>query len=459
MKHFDFIMVYEVKNREFETVCLLKHELECRGYTVYVVETWQCAYREYMPVCADIMLTFALYNDGQLQYTLQFARNVKAVVNMQWEQIYSNSDIESSDSIYKICNKAMQVYHVSWGERNVKWLTEDCGVPANRIIHAGHPSMDWTKPLFSGYYTGREELLKKYGISEHNPLVLFISSFSYVGLPKAILDSSLYQSLAESPKSIQHFSIISQERIMSWFEEAAKEHPDYTFIYRPHPAEANNERLRRMEKGLPNFKVIGEHSIKQWIYVADKIYTWFSTSVADAYYSEKSYSILRPIKMDRSMEVEIYNDAKFITSVESFKASLKSELEETPITKETFDYYYYYDKDIYTYEIICDKCEEILKQAKLQRNPAFPEYEPKKVKFAMRVYKRIKRGPRIIAAEIYGYPIFRKMLKLFGEKFMEKLENENYALQSAKKHGFTRAELKATQKRIASTIQRNKDIR
>ncbi len=454
MKKYDFAIIYEVKNREFETVCLLKYELERRGYSVYVVETWQWANSVFEPVCADVVLTFALYRNGQLRYAFKFIRNAKAIINMQWEQIYSNSDITQEKTIYRVCDKALEGYHVSWGRNNTQWLVERCGLPEENLIRAGHPAMDFTKPRFAGYYLDRSVLLDHYGIKKESKIVLFVSSFSYVGLPEVLLNS---QDLGVLPELQHQISVLSQQGVLEWLEKAASSHTECTFIYRPHPAEANNKKLKQIEENILNFKVIGEHSIKQWIYIADKVYTWYSTAVADAYYSGKSFSILRPIEVPEKMELTIYNKADFIKSYEEFEHSLISSNLEIPITQDVFNEYYYYDKDEYTYEIICDKCEELLKSAKNKEESAFREFEPSIVPFYKKIYRRFKEAVWSFLLEINNHAVLKCFLKCFDYEFQKKIEYREYIKQSAQKHGFMDTEIEETIKHIENTISRNAD--
>ena len=42
MRKYDFLFLYEVKNRELESLCLLKYELERRGYSVAIVQVLIC---------------------------------------------------------------------------------------------------------------------------------------------------------------------------------------------------------------------------------------------------------------------------------------------------------------------------------------------------------------------------------------------------------------------------------
>lgn len=457
MKKYDYAIIYEVKNREFETACLIKYELERRGYSVCVMETWQRSKFYHMPVKADVVITFALYTNEQIEFALRFVQDVKAIINMQWEQIYTNADVEKA-SIYQICGRALDAYHISWGQYNTKRLVEDCGVPQENIILAGHPAMDLTKPKFNGYYLDRTELLKQYNIRENSKIILFVSSFSYVGLPKTITESDLYQSLGASVDSFQELSVISHQAVLKWMEAAAKKHPDYTFIYRPHPAEANNAILKQMEQELPNFCIISERSIKQWICISDKIYMWYSTAAADAYYSRKSFSILRPISIPREMEVTIYNEAEFIVTYDGFEQSLISEEEKNSISKEVFDSYYYYNKDIYTYETICNHCEAILDKVKFQTTPAFPEFESKIPGLHKRLMSMLKHVCWILLLKLNEQKFGKIMINSLGSNFIKKLEYQDYALQSVKKHNFTEKEMQDTIDKLHATIIKNTEV-
>lgn len=457
MKKYDFMILYEVKNREFETVCLLKYELERRGYSVCVVESWQAMREPYDPVSADVMLTFALYNDNQLHYSLSFAKDVKHIINLQWEQIYTNSDLEQA-SLYQICGKALQAYHVSWGKMNADRLIHSCGVPTDRIIPAGHPALDWTKPLFRGYYQSRQELLEQYGIPCEKKVILFVSSFSYVNLPEVILGTELYNSQANDPRAFQRISVLSQRVILDWFREAAQAHPEFEFIYRPHPAEADNAEIVRMTQEIHNFRVISDYSVKQWISIADKVYTWYSTAVAEMFYFQKKFEILRPLEIPSSMEVTIYNDADFVTEKSVFLQSLVSEDIHFPISEETFSRYYFYDPEKYSYQILCDKCEELLLDARKKTLPAFPEYAPKAATWQDHLLQRTKIAILGLLGMLGSSPKATACLGAFSKKAADRAKFEYYTSQSIKNNGFTARQLEDMVGRITSVILANAEI-
>lgn len=303
MRKYDFLFVYEIKNRELESICLLKYELERRGYSVAIVETWWTLHHNYCPISASVLVTFALYNDSQIRFTSSFSRDFKTIVDLQWEQIHTNSDEAASDSLYYTSGCARDMIHIAWGPFTVNKLVNLCGVPEQNVKMTGHIAMDFIRPRFRGYYMKRKELLQRYHISLNTRLLLFISSFSYVSLPDAILKSELYQSTGRPVQDFKKLSLLSQAVLFQWLKDTLPRHSECTFVYRPHPIEVDNMELQKMEQEIPNFRVIRDYSVKQWITVADKVYTWYSTSAADAYFCGKSFDILRPIELPHEMEI------------------------------------------------------------------------------------------------------------------------------------------------------------
>ena len=343
MRKYDFLLIYETKARELESICLLKYELERRGYSVAILETWWCLRHYYRPIPAKVLVTLALYNDSLVYAAGRMSKDYKVIVDLQWEQIFSNMEEEKPEAPHHFHGMSQSMVHIAWGPFTVDKLVRICGIPERNVVLTGHISMDFIKPRFCGYYMSREELFRKYHISNDSKVVLFISSFSYVGMPEKLLESDIYQKNALPANDFRSISSLSQKKLLQWINEVLPRHPDCTFIYRPHPAEADNAILRKMEKEVSNFRVIYEHSIKQWILAADKIYSWYSTSVADAFFCGKAFEILRPIELPRDMEIILYNHSRFITSIQEFEHSLHCCGSELPIDKSHFEHFYSFD--------------------------------------------------------------------------------------------------------------------
>ena len=453
MKNYDFLFAYEMKNREIESICLLKSELERRGYSVAVVDTLGRTHHYQWSISATVMVVFALYTESQMQYFIQeFCPGCKAILNLQWEQIYTNSEEGNLNSLHHIKGGACKMMHVAWGDFTTDKLVNQCDVPKQNVIQVGHIAMDFIKPRFNGYYMGRDELLQQYEIAGCKKVLLFISSFGYVGMPKSVLESESYQNVGMSATDFQKISILSQATLFQWIQEILPGHPECAFIYRPHPAEVGNEKLAEMERKLPNFYVIRDYSIKQWIVVADKIYTWYSTSVTDAYFCGKRFEILRPVELPYDREVTLFNGCKFITSSDDFNHSIDRPASEFPIKEETFRHFFFFFVNIYTYSKICDALEALLNEpgdrcAEFRQNTRFSTIR-RLLKMPLSAAKRWCKK-RLGRAYIAG--VFQKIQNPLAE--MAKLEA--YAEKMIQNNYTNKAEIAMLQNRIQQVIDSN----
>ena len=88
MKNVDFLFIYEVKAREFENICLLKYELERRGYTVEILNTWYYINKIPPRINAKVVISFALYNDNTFKfissYTNKIEKTCKYAMGTSW---------------------------------------------------------------------------------------------------------------------------------------------------------------------------------------------------------------------------------------------------------------------------------------------------------------------------------------------------------------------------------------
>lgn len=358
-KKVDFLFIYENKNRELENICLLKYELERRGYTCRIVETWYRNHHYRQPINAEVVIVFAFYNDGQISVIQNFATNVEKVVNLQWEQLYTIADEITEGCLYYIKEKALKAVHISWGKQNYEFLTKKCGVKSDNMCLAGHVTMDFLKPQMQGYYRTKEELCREYGLDSTKRMYMFISSFSYVGLPDEEIESGVYEQVAFSALEMKKISIQSQVEILDWIRETLVLYPEIYFIYRPHPAEKENPRLLQLEREYINFKVIDDYSVKQWIVVCDKIYTWYSTSIAEVYMAKKTCSVLRPFTIPRNLDIRIYENCSCILEKKDFIDDYLNLETEFPIDVNILNHYYEFNEDKLSYMVVCDKLEDV----------------------------------------------------------------------------------------------------
>lgn len=359
MKHVDFLFIYEVKAREIENICLIKYELEKRGYSVGIINTWFYLKNVKPEYTAEVIITFALYNNDTFNFIATYVNKFNKIVNMQWEQIGSNKEETDKKSLFFLSGVAKKAYHICWGEQTKDRLKNVSQIDEKKLLLTGHISLDFLRPEFREYYLTKEELFSTYNIPSNKKVCLFVSSFSYVNLPENI--ASLSANSNDYTQKFIEVSSRSQNKILNWFSLVLDENTDVIFIYRPHPAEANNEIIQGLENKYDNFYVISDLSVKQWILVSDIIYNWYSTSLMEIYKSKKQFYILRPEVIPHEMDLSIYNKAVFIESVKEFKNTLTNNNYNQPIDKELLLHYYYID-DEPSFKKITNNLVDIYKQ-------------------------------------------------------------------------------------------------
>lgn len=451
-KAYDFVFVYEVKNRELENDCLIACELEKRGYSVGFVETWaqQFWHRKALP--AKVAVGFAMYNENVLHFIASYVTDCSKFVNMQWEQVISNGARERSDdredSSIGIVGKAQNARHIAWGENTVSALTKKYGVPKEHIRVTGHVSLDFFRDNLRRYFLPREEILKKYNIKKEKKIVLFISSFATVGAPAIVKNDKLYQSMfVEKVDAYEDISVKSQRTVLDWFVRYLAKNKDKAVVYRPHPAEAKNPYIYEIAKRHERFYVIDDYSIKQWILISDFILTWVSTSIAEIYSSGKNCGILRPYEIPYEFDIEIYNGAKMIQDFEGMESLLNSsDMDRSfPIDEAVFSRYYSIESKP-SYIRISDFLEEIYKDESYSLNA-----EVIKVSDVRRVLSNVKQYFIHCMVRI---PILRKLIleRIFHKDGEEMMQNYRYTKNMIKKNDSSKQEIESIKGRIRKLL-------
>jgi surface carbohydrate biosynthesis protein len=451
MRKTDFLFVYEVKNRELENICLLKYELEKRGYSAELVETWEYVHKYHEPIEAKVTISFAMYNDDVFNYIASFTNRLEKVVNLQWEQIYTNS-VEQEESIYTVKGIAKKAIHICWGNHTVQRLIS-MGVPERNVELTGHIALDFLRKELVGYYMNRHEICKKFNLPENKKIHLFVSSFSFIGMPDKTLKSDLYQNLSYNPMDFKQISAVSQQLILEWFRSVLENNESDIIIYRPHPAEVGNVELVRMAKEYGNFYVISSESVKQWVLVVDMIYTWYSTSVAEVITAGKDCIVLRPHAIPYPMEIPIFNDATFITTLSEFRRIFKGEKQYSSVSKEQLADYYYSDPHEASYVKVCNALEKVINSSDYsieQNNQVVNMPKPFDERFLIYFKFLVKRALGNICATSLG----KWLLSLYSKRLVDFGLDYNFARELATKNQATQNEIEMIQLRIAEALEK-----
>ena len=357
----DFVIVYELKTRELESVVLLGEELKRRGYSVDYLK-FPVRPRYLLPGLrkrAGVVIIPAAYDENTL-YMMVFRafRAASKVLNLQWEQVWTVA-AESDVTNFRIPQGlARQVVHACWGDNTRKVLYRS-GVSESRLQVSGPIHMDFFGRYFSDFYPNKEVLFDEFGLSETKYTILFISTFSYTTLTEAESSGLKANFNAEDFDTFRDLSVNSKAQVLEWLANLLEVDANVTVIYRPHPAEKESSDLSDLIAKHSNFHVIGAHSIGQWIRCVDKIYTWYSTSIGEVYYGGKSCEILRPIPIPELREVAVMRAATFTQNREMFLAGIY-ERGAFPVTTDVMHTYYDVNQEMPSYYRTATTLEDIL---------------------------------------------------------------------------------------------------
>lgn len=353
MFKYDFVILYEHRNRELENAVLIAMMLEKKGYKV-AIEFRRSARRSFQK--AEVLIVPFFYNNKTV---VDFAINpfyqFRKVINMQYEQVFT---IEGEESRALIpVESARLAYHVAWGDIPKRLMIEN-GINDKNIYTVGHISMDLNYKKYDKVFLDRNKIAQKYNLPKDKKWHLFISSFSCVGISNE--EKQQWSEICDDIYDYTELCEKSQNIVLKWFDSVLNETDDY-IIYRPHPHEVESERIKKLSVKHKNFICISDYSIRQWIRVCDSIYTWCSTSIVDVYYAKKKCCVIRPIPFPRSMEYRLYLDQEIINCYEDFKKSILNVNEDHDVVGTTIDEYYSNFMISDSFMTFVDMCEDVYK--------------------------------------------------------------------------------------------------
>lgn len=356
----DYLILYEHKAREIESIILIKMEMERRGYEVDVInihELNRLKYRFWRK--PRVLVTPALYNNISFNdHVTKFVGKINKVVNLQWEQVLS--DYWEKIGHHNPKENAIYPLHLCWGNAaNNRLIISG----AKQVIVTGPVHLDYLRREFENYYLSKQNLLDRYNIEHDKKIILYISSFTLASMSQEEINK-MSNHIGADMVPFYSSMLESKEMTLKWIEKLLEENRDLVFIYRPHPNENSDEKLEQLSIKYNNFKIIGEYSVKQWILVADKIFTWISTSIVDSFFANKYCGILRPIHFSTDLEPVIYKNAQHITSYSEFIEMINNQYEvEFPIDKDLILDHYDFD-DLPSYIRVSNILETVLNTTK-----------------------------------------------------------------------------------------------
>lgn len=361
MKELDFLFLYEHKVRELENLCLIKYELDKRGYRTEIryIEDAENALAVKPFIHTKVLLVMACYNNQTLDWQTKNFVKFDKVIDMQWENIVYPKDEDRKDAYKNYTEIGKDVVRVSWGKQNQKRMLDVVKMSPEKLKLTGHVGMDFLRQPLSRYYMSRQELFEKYDLPMDKKVVLFASPYYGDSLDEAYI-RDMCMRFGDDWADYYTFMCESQRQVLTWMEEILKVDDEICFIYRPHPGHPT-KCAQELAGKYSNFKIISGESVKQWIVTCDKVYTGNSSVVVEAFFAKKMCQLLFPLPVTEGFELKLISDSDKITDFEGFQASLYATNEKFPTPEESIEEIYLIDWEEPSYIKFANMAEEVLR--------------------------------------------------------------------------------------------------
>ncbi len=321
----DFLILYEHTVREYESDLLLKLELERRGYTVEIRQLLDPKYRRlFREDKPEVLVASCMYdNEAINSHVYNNIGRCNKIVNLHWEQMLS--DTQEEGDWFNMNGNAKKCVQTCWGKRTAARLQAH-GMEAKNTPVTGAVMMDFLRPEFEGYFLGKEELCRKFGLDPAKKLHLYISSFGYASMNDDEV-AELSKMAGTDFTGFARTNRVSMTQTLAWFDRYLGDHPEVELVYRRHPSEWNSP-------------------------------IWMSTAIAEVYMAGKSCHILRPVPIEHEYDPVIYKNARYVTDYDGFAAAMADPFPPFPIAREVIEGYFD-PSPVPAYRRMADLLEEV----------------------------------------------------------------------------------------------------
>lgn len=454
MKELDFLFLYEHRVRELENLCLIKYELDKRGYKTEIryIEDAENALAVKPFIHTKVLLVMACYNNQTLEWQTKNFVKFDKVIDMQWENIVYPKDEDRVDAYKNYVEIGKDVVRVSWGKQNERRMLNVVKMDPKKLKVTGHVGMDFLRKPLTGYYMSREELFQKYQVPMDKKVVLFASPYYGDCLEESYI-RDMCMRFTDSWRDYYEFMCKSQIEVLAWMEKILQEDEEICFVFRPHPGHPSKCAQELADK-YPNFKIISGESVKQWIVTCDKVYTGNSSVVVEAFFAKKMCQLVFPFPVTDGFELKLISDSAKITDYDGFKDSVYATAEKFPTPEESIEEIYIIDWEEPSYIKFANMAEEVLKS----------DYY-KLSKEQLTGYKTVYTGVTKVIKTLSTCDIlYKPYLKLLGNEklkwgFLEsqrKVRNTAYQIEQEHSHELTsEKEIDAIIERISNAMKQN----
>ena len=313
-------IIYEINNREFINCVLLERELVRRGHKVTIYNKQETII---LGKSADITIIPNSYRTEDVDYyRYVFNTNNNLIIVYPCEQVTNHTLPNFFD--YSENNKVKYLPHFCWGKDYYDFI-DSLGFDMTYSKVVGAVQLDLCRGEFIGLYHNKKSFAQKYKLPFEKKWILFISDFVYSSELRAKRSIESGEMEAEEILERQNFEKKTRSELIKWFKKFLDTHDDYIIIYRKHPVEMLTSEIEDFANiNTGKFYTISDYSIKEWIFSADYITSWDSTSVVECIAAGKRMALLRPYDFSRQGELHEYAFYRKYTKVRTYEQFVDS---------------------------------------------------------------------------------------------------------------------------------------
>lgn len=439
MIELDFLFIYEHKVRELENLCLMKYELDKRGYKskIVYIEDPDNALAPKPIYHTKVLCMMACYNNHTLRWHVKDYVKFDKIIDLQWENIVYPKDEKREGAFKNYTEIGKNVVRVSWGKQNVKRLLEVAHMDPRKVKLIGHVGMDFLREPLCKYYYTKEELFNKYKIPLNAKVILFASPYYGDSLSQEYIDDMCMR-FGEDWIDYYKFMCESQHIVLEWIENICIKNANIFFVFRPHPGHPSMM-AQKIENRCTNFRIISEESVKQWILACDEVYTGNSSVVVEAFFAKKMCQLLFPLPTPQGFELKLISDSRKLTSFEEFEESIFETQKVFPTPEKSIEEIYLIDWEIPSYIKFADMAEQVIKDDYYQLSKA-----------ELNSYQNYSIGTKIIK--------FISGIEGLYKIYVALLNNEKIKWKLLEKQRVLRNKVYETEKKNAHEITSNGEI-
>ena len=160
----DVLLQYEIKSREIENLCLLKYELEKRGYSVKIIMQIESFFFYHPPIDAKLVVVPEYYGKRMQHYIASHTFTTEKILNMMWEQVFNSNEENNKDTIHAIVDWARDASHIAWGTNMRDRQIYEWGCDPSHVFMTGHLTLDFLRMPLISYYDSKQNLFTEFGI-------------------------------------------------------------------------------------------------------------------------------------------------------------------------------------------------------------------------------------------------------------------------------------------------------